>query len=196
MDISKFEMFEPFDPNRLFASANPGAMAFHPLLVWSAFAAVGAGAVAGVSRAIAERSDFGQAQMFSVNISTVSAEAPSVPPVPNGPVEALSRPIQDNMIDQALAEGAEEQTTRKAVASGEPARPAGLETPREGKGDDLKRIAGIGPKLEMTLNDLGIFHFDQIAAWSENEVRWIDDYLRFRGRVARDRWIEQAQELA
>ena len=196
MDISKFEMFEPFDPNRLFASANPGAMAFHPLFVWSAFAAAGAGAVAGVSRAIAERSDFGQAQMFSVNISTVSAEAPSVPPVPNGPVEALSRPILDNMIDQALAEGAEEQTTREAVGSDEPTRPAGLETPREGKGDDLKRIAGIGPKLEMTLNDLGIFHFDQIAAWSENEVRWIDDYLRFRGRVARDRWIEQAQELA
>ena len=97
-------------------------MAFHPVLVWSAFAAAGAGAFAGFSRAIAERSDFGQAQMFSVNISTVSAEAPSVPSVPNGPVEAMSRPILDNMIDQALADGAQEQSTPEAVGSGEPSR--------------------------------------------------------------------------
>jgi predicted flap endonuclease-1-like 5' DNA nuclease len=189
MDIPKFDMIESFASNRLFAAATPGAMAFHPVLIWSAFAAAGAGAFAGVSRAIAERSEFTGAQAFSVETRAVRDVAQQQS-VPVAPVEARSRPILDNIIDQALAEGAEEQR------SDTPCRPAGLETPREGKGDDLKRIAGIGPKLEMTLNDLGIFHFDQIAAWGENEIRWIDDYLRFRGRVVRDRWIEQARELA
>ena len=45
------------------------------------------------------------------------------------------------------------------------------------------------------MNDLGIYHFDQIAGWGADEIRWIDDYLRFPGRVERDRWIEQATAL-
>lgn len=73
-------------------------------------------------------------------------------------------------------------------------RPYGLEAPR-GNADDLKRIAGIGPKLEIVLNDLGIYHFDQIAAWSTGEVDWVDDYLKFKGRIARDGWIAQARRL-
>jgi poly(3-hydroxybutyrate) depolymerase len=64
-----------------------------------------------------------------------------------------------------------------------------------GAADDLKRIIGVGPKLETTLNALGIFHFWQLAALSEAQQRELDDRLAFRGRVARDRWIEQAAGL-
>ncbi len=74
-------------------------------------------------------------------------------------------------------------------------RPAGLAGPRGGKPDNLKAIGGIGPKLEAILNDFGIFHFDQIADWSPQEAGWIEDYLKFPGRVARDRWIDQAKAL-
>ncbi len=74
-------------------------------------------------------------------------------------------------------------------------RPVGLAAAREGRADDLKSITGVGPKIEMVLNDLGIFHFDQIAAWSPAEVAWVDDYLKFRGRIARDNWIAQADAL-
>ncbi|MCC0016361.1 MAG: hypothetical protein H6878_08840 [Rhodobiaceae bacterium] len=79
-------------------------------------------------------------------------------------------------------------------ASDTVARPSGLEAPR-GQADDLKRISGVGPKLEIVLNDLGIYHFDQIAAWSAGEVEWIDDYLKFKGRIERDKWIAQARRL-
>jgi len=68
--------------------------------------------------------------------------------------------------------------------------------PRDGGRDDLKLIAGVGPKLEETLNELGVFHFDQIAAWTSNEINWVDDYLQFPGRIVRDNWIEQAKALA
>lgn len=83
----------------------------------------------------------------------------------------------------------------KQVAEG-PSRPAGLETPRGGKADDLKAISGIGPKLEVVLNDLGVYHFDQIASWTKGEIEWVDDYLKIRGRIARDTWIKQASDLA
>jgi NADH-quinone oxidoreductase subunit E len=61
--------------------------------------------------------------------------------------------------------------------------------------DDLKRISGVGPKLEQVLNGLGIWTFAQIADWSPNEIAWVDDYLGFKGRIARDNWLFQAAEL-
>ena len=67
---------------------------------------------------------------------------------------------------------------------------------RNGRADDLKRISGVGPKIEKLLHKLGIFHFDQIAGWSPENVAWVDDYLSFKGRIDRENWIEQAEKLA
>ncbi len=82
-------------------------------------------------------------------------------------------------------------------AEGDGARPPALDAPRGGKADDLKKIKGIGPALERQLNGLGIWHFDQIAAWTPEQVAWIDSNLvRFKGRATRDGWVEQARTLA
>ncbi len=63
--------------------------------------------------------------------------------------------------------------------------------------DDLKRIKGVGPKLEKMLNQLGVASFAQIAAWSEADIDRIDAQLgTFVGRIRRDNWIEQAKLLA
>lgn len=80
-------------------------------------------------------------------------------------------------------------------ASSDGTKPKVLSAP-EGAKDDLKKISGVGPKLETTLNDLGIFHFRQIAAWTEKEAEWVDGYLSFKGRISREKWIEQAKTLA
>ncbi len=71
-----------------------------------------------------------------------------------------------------------------------------LDAPRGGKADDLKRISGVGPKLEQLLNENGIYHFDQIAAWTPEEVAYMDERLSFKGRIEREGWIEQARKLA
>jgi large subunit ribosomal protein L21 len=71
-----------------------------------------------------------------------------------------------------------------------------LTSPRDGAADDLKKIKGVGPKLEKTLNDIGVFHFDQIAAWGPDEIAYMNDRLSFKGRIERDDWIEKAAELA
>ncbi|OCX61142.1 NADH-quinone oxidoreductase subunit E [Thioclava sp. SK-1] len=85
----------------------------------------------------------------------------------------------------------------EAAATGTQEKPAMLSAPREDGADDLKLIKGIGPKLEETLNQMGVFHYDQIAAWTGAELAWVDDNLEgFKGRATRDDWVEQAQTLA
>ncbi|MCX7864522.1 MAG: NADH-quinone oxidoreductase subunit E [Novosphingobium sp.] len=72
-----------------------------------------------------------------------------------------------------------------------------LKKPRSGKGDDLKLIWGVGPKLAKMLNDMGVWHFDQIAAWGKAELNWVDDRLEgFKGRASRDEWVKQSKKLA
>lgn len=116
----------------------------------------------------------------------------------------------------------EGEPTRQAAAAERPAAPAELPTavpPRlpesrtvpaveaaaeerrflaapEGKPDDLKRIKGIGPKLEKLLNSLGIYHYRQIAALTPEDIAWLDERLQFKGRIERDDWVGQAKKLA
>jgi len=87
----------------------------------------------------------------------------------------------------------------RAKAAPEPApatgvKPAMLAAARAEGADDLKRISGVGPKLEALLNSMGVYHFDQIAAWGDAEIAWVDANLEgFKGRVTRDGWVAQAE---
>lgn len=83
---------------------------------------------------------------------------------------------------------------KAAAADGKPALM--LSAAREGGADDLKLISGVGPKLEQTLNDLGVYHFDQVAKFKKKDIAWVDERLRFKGRIERDDWMSQAKILA
>jgi NADH-quinone oxidoreductase subunit E len=96
---------------------------------------------------------------------------------------------------QPAAKPAEAAAPKAETAEGR--KPALLKAARNGEPDDLKLIKGVGPKLESVLHEVGIFHFDQIAAWTADEVAWADQNLvGFKGRVSRDNWVEQAKTLA
>ena len=82
-----------------------------------------------------------------------------------------------------------------APAQAEGSAPPALPGP-QGEPDDLKRISGIGPGIEKTLHEVGIFHFHQIAALTPENVAWLNQRLRFAGRIEREDWIRQAQKLA
>ena len=84
----------------------------------------------------------------------------------------------------------------KVAAAPAEAKPKTLNAPRASGADDLKRISGVGPKLEQTLNEMGFWHFDQIAKWTAKEVAWVDSRLKFKGRIERDDWISQAKALS
>ena len=89
---------------------------------------------------------------------------------------------------------AEATAEQKADAVG--SRPAALPGARAGNADNLQRVKGIGPVNEKRLHELGVFHFDQIAAWTRDEIRWVGTYLSFPGRIDREQWLAQAASLA
>jgi NADH-quinone oxidoreductase subunit E len=115
--------------------------------------------------------------------SEVPGEAPDV--------EAKAKPQASAPASSTAAPGASGPDAAPGL------KPATLDAPKDGKGDDLKRIKGIGPKLAELCNSLGFYHYDQIASWTAEEVAWVDQNLEgFKGRVSRDNWVEQAKTLA
>lgn len=89
---------------------------------------------------------------------------------------------------------ASKAAARKPVAAD--GQPEVLKKARASGADDLKQIKGVGPGLEKTLNELGFYHFDQVAGWRKKEVEWVDSRLKFKGRIERDEWIKQCKVLA
>jgi predicted flap endonuclease-1-like 5' DNA nuclease len=75
-------------------------------------------------------------------------------------------------------------------------KPKVLAAPREGRADDLKRIRGLGKQSEGRLHGLGVWHFEQIAGWSAEEMKWVGGFLAFPGRIEREDWQAQARLLA
>jgi predicted flap endonuclease-1-like 5' DNA nuclease len=85
-------------------------------------------------------------------------------------------------------------TIKKDVTKG--IKPIAYPLPKNGEADDLKKIQGIGIKVENALYEVGVFHYTQIADWTKDNTEWVDDYLSTEGRVKRESWISQAKELS
>ncbi len=135
----------------------------------------------------------------------VAAEpaAPAPAPAPAAAAEVKTDTLLEGEKELAARKG---EWTYKAGADEAEATPAApvkddkpqvLQAARGGQADDLKQIKGSGPKLETMLNDMGFFHFDQIANWTDAELAWVDENLTgFKGRASRDGWVAQAKTLA
>ncbi|WP_315862563.1 hypothetical protein [Phreatobacter aquaticus] len=114
------------------------------------------------------------------------------------PVAAIATPAPA-VEPMAVLEAAAKTLTGAAAAADAMAqgtKPQGLAEARDGGADDLKLIVGVGPQNEARLHALGIWHFDQIAAWTEKEALWVGGYLAFPGRIEREDWIGQAKAIA
>lgn len=105
------------------------------------------------------------------------------------PAEAEAKPRKAKA-PKASTEG------RTAATEVEARPPANLLDGAKGEPDDLTRLSGVGPKLQQKLNDNGVFHFWQIAEWTEAEVAHMDEQLSFKGRIQREDWIGQAKTFA
>ena len=118
-----------------------------------------------------------------------------------GPAGKADKPAKSAKADKPKAETA----TKTPKAAAEKAAP-GTARLDEARGmvydsppaetDDLKLISGVGPVLEEKLNSVGIYRFEQIANWTEQNVEEFEELLSFKGRVERENWIAQAKELA
>jgi len=132
------------------------------------------------------------------SVSKTQAVAADVAKLEPKPAEVLeAKPVPEPKAEtKPAASKPAAKTAAAPVSTGKPVRPKGLPGARDGKPDKLQMISGVGPKLEKTLHGLGYFHFDQIAAWGKDQVDWVDEHLRYKGRIERDEWIAQAKLLA
>ena len=74
-------------------------------------------------------------------------------------------------------------------------QPALLDKPLNSGPDNLKRIKGIGLVLEKDLQEIGIYHYQQLATLSNDNTKWLNQKLGFPGRIERENWAMQAREL-
>jgi len=76
-------------------------------------------------------------------------------------------------------------------------KPKLLSSPEGGKADDLKRVKGIGKVLEKNLHAMGIYHYEQLAELTPDNIKWLTDYVSFpEGRIDNENWTGQAKALA
>jgi NADH-quinone oxidoreductase subunit E len=115
------------------------------------------------------------AQTFARDVTDIAANA----------TEKALDATGSGHVAQPAATGLMPEDFRQPKAIDKPAKPS-----------DLKAISGIGPKLEKVLNGLGIWTYGQIAAWTSEEIAWVEDYLSLAGRIGRDDWTAQAAALA
>lgn len=67
---------------------------------------------------------------------------------------------------------------------------------RPAKPDDLKLLDGVGPRLEQTLNSLGVWTYAQVAAWTPEEIAYVEDMTGLNGAAATNNWLSRAASLA
>ncbi|MBT9368304.1 5' DNA nuclease [Rhizobium sp. CSW-27] len=140
------------------------------------------------------------------------AHAPVAPvesaPVAEAPSKAKAKPVRKVAEPVAVkADAPVKATARRMKAAPSVAEPApapkakavkskaSKPAARKAKADDLKKISGIGPKLEDLLNGMGVASYAAIAAWTDKDVEHFDRELGLDGRIAKDDWIAQAKAL-
>ncbi len=137
----------------------------------------------------------------SASSETIERPADEPPPPPVRPY-MRNRPIRDGVDTE------ERRTNVSGVTGGATAMTdvagevlgvdAHTDFPaEEGPADNLQTLKGVGPKLAQKLNENGITRFEQLAGLSQTEVAMLDSKLgAFKGRLERDRIVEQASYLA
>ena len=118
-----------------------------------------------------------------VTVETVEAVAETLEPAVVAPVEAVAEAVIDTPVVEAAAPVVEAVVEAQAETA-------------KIMADDLTRLVGIGPKLAISLGELGVTSFSQIAAWTADDLKSIDQLLNLKGRAERDAWIAQAKRFA
>jgi predicted flap endonuclease-1-like 5' DNA nuclease len=122
----------------------------------------------------------------------------------NDPLDGATGEIETEIVDQDASYGEVSLDPQEPVETelrdiDEPVQSDAVVNDQELAGDDaddLKLIKGVGPAIERTLNDLGIYRFNQIAEMSEYDIDRVAQRLRgFRSRIYREDWVGQARSL-
>ena len=142
--------------------------------------------------------DIGESEEVVENALTEEDVASDVEAKPEAAPEAKAEEKPEEAPAEAKAEeAAPEAKAEEKADDGAETDLAGFEGLKgpEGEADDLKKIDGVGPVIEKKLNELGIYHFHQIAKLKKEQADAIDNAIAFKGRIERDDWLGQAKKL-
>lgn len=144
-----------------------------------------------------------------IGAPTASAKAAAAVAVASAAVSKKAAPKAEKKAEapkaekQAAAPKAEAKPKKAAApkqeeaASGAGTKPKNLMAKAPADADDLKKIKGVGPKSADALNALGIYKYEQLAAFSAADVEWLSGEIGFSvEKIERDGWIAMAGELA
>ncbi|RWG74186.1 proton-conducting membrane transporter [Mesorhizobium sp.] len=148
----------------------------------------------GRSRADLERK-LREAPTSSAKAGTDKASAPAPAALMSTPTPARSSSARPSAAKSAAAKPAAAKTAAAAPKKA-PAPKKAAPKATTGKADNLRRLIGIGPVNEKLLKAQGVTSYAQIAAWTDADVKRVEEVLNFDGRIAREKWIEQAKLLA
>jgi small subunit ribosomal protein S2 len=115
-------------------------------------------------------------------------------------IDGISRSQGSSGVDLGAAEAPIEEalpepTSELAELDATPVEHFELLSAPRGAPDDLAKLTGVGPQIIKKLNEHGVFHYWQLASMTPAEVTKLDADLRFSGRIARDKWVDQARAL-
>ncbi|ESW67667.1 proton-conducting membrane transporter [Mesorhizobium sp. M0761] len=130
-----------------------------------------------------------------VSTAATAKSASAAKPAPAKPAAAKPAAAKSAAAKPAASKPAAAKAAPKAAAS-KPAAVPKKAAPAAGKADNLRRLIGIGPVNDKLLKGLGVTTYAQIAGWTAADVKRIEDTLNFDGRIAREKWVEQAKLLA
>lgn len=139
------------------------------------------------------RKQMGHRQNYT-ELEIVSINGVTAPASSKDSVKAKSSGADSSSETKSAKTNNSSKVASSAAVAAAAVAPKFLDAPN-GEPDDLKKILGIGPVLEEKLNEMGIYHYSQIAEFSDTDIANINTHLNFPGRIERDEWIPQAKEL-
>lgn len=154
------------------------------------------GEAAGVSQADLDRL---QAELDGVRADHAKCETTSREQ--RDRIAELEAQLADNTQEapaaaESSAETSDDSSAEDASEGADAPKPDWLLDAPDGEADDLKRIKGVGPVMERTLNELGIYHFRQVAKLDDAGIEWVSaNIATFPDRIRRDNWAQQARDL-
>jgi len=155
-----------------------------------------------IVKKIKRQANLNKLNNISPNISDIETIFTEIKPKIVEVVKQTQQETIDRNKEEALAKSAEEivEKARTSFITYTKNKPE-LNFENFGYGskenkDDLTQINGIGPYIEQRLNEIGIYNYDQISRFKEEDIRILTELIDFfPGRIERDNWIAQAESL-
>ena len=173
------------------------------IILWMSWQDASSGTASDATTAAATSSAAARTDATATAVSPAAAKPAAKPAAataaakPAAAKPAAAKAAAKPAAAKAAAKPAAAKAAAKPAATKAAAKPAVLAKARAGGADNLKMIKGVGPVLEKALHTSGVFHFDQVGAWTKADAEWFDDNVKgANGRVIRDGWVKQAKILA